>query len=261
MAAASASCADLRILFRTGSKQTLNNVTRYPRRHSTPPATSEAVSRHGYVPENIRVGQTNIRKERTVSSSSRVSSRILRYIPKSFLPPPLPPTTPTRPRPTASFKSWSMSEARTGPIIGGTLAVLILIFASVVIFYLAQRRWKQTRPQRDPERPLGGSKDKRPSAENVLVDRWSVAHTIVDNTDERRRDSNRPDPSPISKQEEPQRLLSPFTAMFYSPTTSTLSLQAPKPTVSATSNAETQSISAPTLVVAVQSPQCSATIP
>ena len=87
------------------------------------------------------------------------------------------------------------------------------------------------------------------------MDRWSVAHTIVDNTDERRCDSNHPDSSPFSKQEDPQRLLSPFTAMFYSPTTSTPSLQTPKPTASATSDAETQSISA------VQSPQCPATIP
>ena len=182
----------------------------------------------------------------------------------SRLPPPPTPSPPDH----RSSKSSSMSEFKdraqspsTGPIVGGILAALIVIFASVIIFRLARRRWKRTRSKHDPERPLGSAEDKHPSAEGAPVERSSLAHTVADHTDDKTRGPDHPDPPPVSKQEEPQRLVSPLTATISSPTTSTVSLQAEKPMTSAASDSDTQSISATTFLTAVQSVRYSASNP
>jgi len=148
----------------------------------------------------------------------------------------------------------------TGPIVGGLLAGLIAIFAIVIIFRLVRRRWwKQSSPKHDPERPLGlaNAKDKRPSTE--METESGLAHTIVDHnhTDDSKRDPDHPDLPPLSKQDVPRRLGSPPTAAI----SFTLSPQTAKPTASATSDPETQSISATTFVTAMQSPRCSANAP
>jgi hypothetical protein len=152
----------------------------------------------------------------------------------------------------------------TGPIVGGILAALILIFGSVIIFRLVRRRWVQKRPKHDTEQPLDGEKktvvDKISSLENASMERWSLAHTITDSPVERRH-SNHPNPPPDSKQEESQRLVPPLTTTYSS--TATLTLQPAKPTarLSPTSDTETQSIPAITFVTAMQSPRNVANAP
>ena len=169
---------------------------------------------------------------------------------------------------TASFKQQSMSKARvrspsTGPIVGGILCALILVFGFVVFFRLA-RHWRtRVRPNYEPElRAKKTVADKSPSPEDARapMERWSLAHTIIDHTDERRH-SNHPQPPLDSKQEDPERPVSPLTATTSS-STQDMTLQAAKPTawLSATKDAETQSISATTFVTALQSPRASANV-
>lgn len=147
----------------------------------------------------------------------------------------------------------------TGPIVGGILAGLIVIFGCVIIFRLALRRIRRTQ-NHDPER-TSNSDDvekavvaKRPSAESegeaAAADAKSLATRTIDYTEET-ADSNHSEPLPNPKQEDTRPLVSPpFAAK--SPSSA---LQVAKPTarLSAATDTETQSMSATSFATAPQS--------